>query len=370
MLQPALSSPRPSPFKTHPNSSRAHAEFVGRDYSLAKVLLEGPRLRGWEAEVSQELSRVFNRPPAGVFVPAEVLAKRDLVAGTPSAGGVTIQETVEPSLIPVLRNRSVVVAMGATVLEGLQGNVRFPRETVTVPPVWVAEGGGVAHGDQVFDSIVLKPKRIAGQTAFSIELLSQSIPGIEDIVRNDLIGTIAIALDEAALVGTGVTNNQPTGILNYTPNTAGGANYGERAPDVTFGAAATWPHVLDLESNVETANIPIDRATAGYVSSPATKRKWKAAPKLAGYPSFLWESGDLVNGYRALASNQLSATNQVIFSARWSDCLVGLWPSFDLVVDNFTLFDSGTVRVVVNLLADVQFRYCLSFAASTDAGNQ
>jgi hypothetical protein len=67
-------------------------------------------------------------------------------------------------------------------------------------------------------------------------------------------------------------------------------------------------------------------------------------------PSCLWESGDLVNGYKALASNQLSATNQVIFIARWSDCLAGLWPTFDVVVDNFTMFDSGTVRVVVNLL--------------------
>jgi hypothetical protein len=87
-------------------------------------------------------------------------------------------------------------------------------------------------------------------------------------------------------------------------------------------------------------------------------------------PSCLWESGDLVNGYKALASNQLSATNQVIFSARWSDCLVGLWPTFDVVVDNFTMFDSGTVRVVVNLLADVEFRYALSFCASNDSGAQ
>jgi hypothetical protein len=280
-----------------------------------------------------------------------------------------IQETVEPSLIPVLRNRSVVVAMGATVLENLRGNVRFPRQTATVAPAWLAENAPLIRADQTFDSIVLKPKRVCGATAFSTTLLAQSTPNIETIVRNDLIDVIAIAVDQAALVGTGPGNNQPLGILGYVANATGQTAYGSRNPNVTFGGAANWGQVLDLENNVEISNIQTD-GSAGYISSPTTKRKWKAAAKVATYPSFLWESGDIVNGYRALASNQLASTNQVIFSARWSDCLVGLWPTFDVVVDNFTMFDSGTVRVVVNLLADVQFRYALSFSASTDSGAQ
>jgi HK97 family phage major capsid protein len=280
-----------------------------------------------------------------------------------------IQETVQPSLIPVLRNRSVVVALGATVLEDLRGNVRFPRQLTTVPPAWLAENAPLVRGDQTFDAVVLKPHRVCGAIAFSTTLLTQSAPNIETIVRNDLVDTIAIAVDEAALVGTGPGNNQPLGILGYAANAAGGTAYGQRAPDVTFGGATNWAEVLDLENNVESANIRPD-GTAGYVSSPATKRKWKALQKATNYPVYLWESGDMVNGYRALASNQLSATNQVIFSLRWSDCLVGLWPAFDIVSDTFTMFDSGTIKVTVNLLADVQFRYALSFCASTDSGAQ
>jgi hypothetical protein len=82
------------------------------DFSLARVLCG---IGGYEGEISQELARVYKREPAGVFIPSEVLAvpTRDLSAGTPSAGGVTVQTTVDKSLIPVLRNRSVTVGMGA-----------------------------------------------------------------------------------------------------------------------------------------------------------------------------------------------------------------------------------------------------------------
>jgi HK97 family phage major capsid protein len=98
-----------------------------------------------------------------------------------------------------------------------------------------------------FDSVVLKPKRVAGMTAFSTTLLAQSTPGIEGIAHNDLIDTIAIAVDQAALVGTGSANNQPLGILGYAANAAGQTNYGQRAPNVAFGEAANWGEVLDLE---------------------------------------------------------------------------------------------------------------------------
>ena len=177
-------------------------------------------------------------------------------------------------------------------------------------------------------------------TRFSLTLLEQSSLEIENVVRNDLVNVLALALDEAVLVGTGPANSQPLGILGYPSNTAGQAKYSSRAPDVTFGGPASWDAVLDLEFNCESANVQTD-GTGGYVSSPGTKRKWKATPKVAGLPSFLWESiggEDQVNGYRALASNQLAVSNQVVFSPRWSDVVVALWPAFDIVVDKYTHF--------------------------------
>jgi len=336
-------------------------------YSLSKVLLQGRAVDGWEREISQELTRTLEHPPLGVWVPVSILAgRRDLTAGAPGAGGLTIQTTVERSLIPVLRKRAAVVALGATVLEDLVGNISFPRQITPATPTWVTENQGLPPTDSSFDRIVLSPKRIVAQTNFSSQLLKQSSLQIDEMVRTDLSKGIGTALDAAALVGTGV--NMPLGILNYPANAAGAAAYGSTAPEVTFAGAASWPAVLDFEGNVEALD-QVSDGTGGYVASTKTKRKWKALQKNVNYPSYLWEN-DSVNGYRALAINQLAATDRVIFSSRWSDCLIGMWPAIDIVSDPFSMAEYSIVKVVTNLLADVQFRYALSFCPSTDSGAQ
>lgn len=359
---------RPHQFKTAPGDGLLQAEMVRQNYSLARVLLAGPGLRdGWEFEVSRELERVYQRPPRGVYVPYEVLT-RDLSVGNPAAGGVTVETTIQRSLIPFLRARSVVVGLGATVLEDLVGNCKFVRQTGTTTMQWLPENADLTRGGAFFDSVTLTPKRACGQTYFSLMLLRQSSLQIEDVVRNDLVGAIATALDQAALAGTGPANNQPLGILSTPANAPGSGAYTMTAPSVTFGGPPTWPAVLDFEFNVESLNVQSD--SRGYVTSPNVKRAWKATPKIAGYPSFLWESGETVNGSPALASNQLSGSDQVIYSPKWSDLLIGLWPNFDIVSDPFTQMQSGQVVVTVNLLADVQLRYGISFAYSTDSGAQ
>jgi len=330
------------------------------------VLQQGPKLDGVELEISQELSRTLSQP-AGYWVPTTILAgKRQLSAGVPGAGGITIQQTVEPSLIPVLRRRSVVASLGATILENLQGDLRFPRQISASVPAWLAENAGLAPSDPSFDVVLLKPKRIGSETFYSQQLLRQSSLQVDELVRADLSKGIAVALDNAALLGTGI--NMPLGILNYPSNAAGAAAYGLTATEVTFAGAATWPAVLDFEGNVEALD-QVSDGTGGYVASTKTKRKWKALQKSINYPSYLWEN-DTVNGYRALASNQIGTSDRVVFSSRWSDCIIGMWPAIDIVSDPYSLIEFNLVKVITNLLADCQFRFALSFCPSTDSGAQ
>jgi hypothetical protein len=74
---------------------------------------------------------------------------------------------------------------------------------------------------------------------------------------------------------------------------------------------------LDLEYHCESASVQTD-GTGGHVSSPATKRTMESRAENVGFPSFLRESvggEERINGYKALASNQFAAINQVIFFA-------------------------------------------------------
>jgi hypothetical protein len=352
-----------------------------RPYSLTSVLrsmCETPhRLGALETEVDQEL-RALNplRGVVGHLVPIEALSqpwRRDLSITSPSTGSVTVQTTVGDQVIPFLRAKTVCGRLGATLIDGLAGpNIKLPRAILGTTAQWLPEIGGGTDADPNFDSFTATPKRIQGSTVISRQLVYQSSVDIEAFIANDLANAIAVAVDNAAINGTGVAP-QPLGILNYPANLPGSYTYASRSANVTFGGPSTWANVLLFEKNLELGNVTND-GTFGYTTDPLTRDKWQQAAKLAGYPSFLWENtGDpndefgRVNGRRAISSTQIAG--KVVFG-KWSECLILSWLGLDVHVDPFSLATTGEIRVQVSLLADIQFRYPLAFCCSSDSGAQ
>jgi HK97 family phage major capsid protein len=347
-----------------------------RPYSLTRVLRSfcktPPRLDGFEMEVHEELSSLNRaRSPVGKLVPIQALAlKRDL---TITGGLPIIQTTVQPEIIPFLRARSVCGRLGCTLLDGLTGgNLLLPRAIIGGTAQWLPEVGAGTDADQSLDSFTIVPKRIVGSTVMSRQLVLQSSVDIENFIVGDISNAIAIALDNAAINGTG-TAPQPKGILHYPVNAPGSYTYASRSADVTFGGPATWANVLAFEKILEQGLITTD-GSFGWAVDPTTRDKWQQEPKLAGYPSFLWENTDdddtfgRVNGRRAISSTQLPA-GKVIFG-KWSEMLICTWVGLEILVDPFSLASQAKIRVQASLLADIQFRYALAFCASADSGAQ
>jgi hypothetical protein len=338
-----------------------------------------PHLDGFEMEVSQELQALNRaRNVNGTLVPIEALAlspsRRDLtIAGYPLA----VQTSVEPEApINFLRAKSVCAKLGATLIDGLVsgqlGNLKLPRATGGGVAQWQPETGGGTDSDQNFDSFTLIPKRVTGSTVLSRQLILQSAPDIEDFVKNDLSTAIGIAIDNAALNGTG-TAPQPLGILKVPANASGSYAYASRSASVTFGGPASWASVLAFEKILE-QGLVVNDGSYGYATDPTVRDKWQQTAKLTGYPSFLWEntSDDAtfgrVNGRRAISSTQLPA-GQVVFG-KWSEMLICTWVGVELMTDPFSLATQAEVRVRASLLADIGFRYALAFCASADSGAQ
>jgi HK97 family phage major capsid protein len=65
------------------------------------------------------------------------------------------------------------------------------------------ETGPGTDTDQSFDSFTIIPKRISGSTVVSRQLVYQSSPDIEAFISNDIATAIAVAVDNAAINGTG-----------------------------------------------------------------------------------------------------------------------------------------------------------------------
>ena len=342
-----------------------------RRYSLVGAinrLAEGRGLEGLEKAASEAEAKRLGRDPAGFFVPMEILTRarerRANTVGVASEGGYTVGVDNDYSnMVELLRNQSHILGLGARVLTGLKNDVSIPRVLTGATAYWVSESGSITQSNATFGQIGMKPRRLGASVPYSKQFLAQSGLSVDSFVRDDILGAFGVELDRVAINGAGAT--EPLGILNMAS--------GDRATSVTFGAAATWAKVLEFETNVATANaLGLPGAEYAYLTTPGTRGKWKAAVKVASQAVFLWENGDMVNGYQARATNQFptsGTTNQVIFG-QFGQVVYGEWAGVDVTVDPYTSARTGQVNVTIQKFVDMVVRQGKAFAISTDSGAQ
>lgn len=326
---------------------------------------------GREREINQELQHRTGKRTQGFLVPESGWSSRAYVAGTASAGGNLIAtDLLAGSFIEALRDRLVVAELGATMLPGLVGDVAIPRRSGTATAYWFGadNSDAVTESTGTMDQVSMSPKTVGCYSKYSRLMQLQSTPEIEQLIRNDFVALIADAIDNAALNGSG-TSSQPTGILQTSGigSVAGGTN----------GAAPTLDHLLDLKKEVAVDNA--DVSTAGFVTNAkvetvlAKLKDSQNAYLLSPYGSEIGRNQ--IAGRRMMVTNNIpsnltkgSGTNlSAILYGNFSDLLIGMWDTLEVLVDPYTDFAKGTVGVRALQSIDIAVRHPESFAAMKDA---
>lgn len=312
-------------------------------------------IAAFELECSSAAVEKRGTPAQGLLVPYDVLCqplKRDLTVGTATAGGHTVAtDLLAGSFIDLLRKRMIINTLGATVLNGLVGNVAIPRQTGAATAYWVAESGAPTESQQAFDQVTLSPKTVGAFVDFSRKLFLQSSIDVENMVRNDLIQVLGLEIDRVALYGSG-SSNQPLGLKNTS-----GINTKDFAAMVP-----TFAEIVSLETEVAADNADIGKLA--YLVNARGRGALKTTEKASSTGQFIWEAGNTVNGYRAETSNQVegnASTTEDYFFGNWGDLVLGFWSGLDLMVDPYSNSTSGTVRVVALQDVDVAVRHPESF---------
>ena len=327
-----------------------------RQFSIVKAVraLANPHDRKAQEEAAFEFecSRATGRNTQGIIVPADVLNsyKRDLNSTDESA--LFADDFRGGDFVDVLRNSSSVMAAGATVLSGLTGDVKIPKKATAASASWVGESSAVSESEMTASAITMTPRTVGAFTDVTTQLLAQSSLDIENLIRDDLAQAIAIAMDKAALEGTG-TGGQPTGILNTT---------GVNQVANFAGANPTWAEVVGLETAVAEDNAL--SGALGYILPASMYGSLKTTEKASGTAQFVVEPGGTVNGYNAIVSNQATAGN--LFFGNFNDVLVGLFGGLELVVDPDSNAPSGLIRITARQMMDVAVRHAQSFAFGND----
>ena len=329
-----------------------------REFSLIKAIraLANPddrRLRedaAFEFEVSQAARDKYGRERGAFTIPDEVL-QRDLAGGSLTTGGALIStDSAGQGLIDLLRNELVTGQLGATVLDGLVGDVSIPKITGGCTAYWVRDSA-VTESDQTFGQINLTPKTVGAMTDIKRSLLKQSSPSAEMIVQNDLMTKLAHEIDDAAINGAGA-NGEPQGCVNVT---------GIGSSAVNADGSPTYNELADIWAEVAKDNINITRG--GWLTEASLMAYLMSSPIYdagGGVSGGMMAANGMVLGYPIVWSNVV--TSNGIYFANWSDLIIALWGGVDLTVDPYTGSSAGTLRVVALQDADIALRHAQSFA--------
>jgi len=305
----------------------------------------------FEFECSEAAGKIYGKTAQGVLLPPEVLAnwgQRDMNASDDS--NLIGQDFRAGDFIDVLRNNSAVMPL-ATMLNGLSGDVKIPKKTAASAAAFISsEGGAAGESEMTIGSVTMSPKTLGAFTDVTRQLMIQSSLDVENLIRNDLAAAMAIAIDDAALEGSGSSGN-PTGITNTT---------GINTVSLSSAAAPTFAEIVSMESSLS-----VDNALLGdlsYIVHPTNAGTLKTTEKASNTAQFVLTNGEM-NGYPVVISPQITANNYVF--GNFNDLLVGMFGGLDLVVDPFTNSTSGTVRVVALQSVDVAVRHAVSFCAAS-----
>lgn len=323
---------------------------------------------GRARELSQELERRSGRKAEGLMWDMRLgqTEARVLTTATPAGGpgGNLIAADYRPELfIDRLRAASVARRLGARVLGGLTGgNLVLPGLSKSVVAGWTAENAPFPVSDPEFNGVTLAPKHLGVITELSRNMLQQTSPDAEQLVRDDQAKVLGEGLDLAALAGTG-TNNQPRGVLN----TAGiGA-----VAIAANGGPLTFDAVADLIGAVEDAN-----ATGGNMAFVSNTKVRRAAGKLkdtAGNPLglvtvFQDVPTAFTNSVPATLTKGTGANLSALLYGNWSDLVIAFWSELDVLVNPYAEgpYSRGNVMVRTALTCDIGVRHPESFAAIRD----
>lgn len=326
--------------------------------SLTRVLqaaVEHRALSGPELEYAQETERRTGRRAQGVFVPMRLLEQR-AVNTTTSAGELVPTDHRADLYIQPLRNRLLARRLGVRVLSGLSGNLVIPKHGTGVTTGWVAENTALPEGDINPDSVSLSPKHAGGLTEISRQLLQQSSPDVEQLIRDDFAAVLAAAIDSALIKGGGA--NEPDGVLSTV---------GIQTANL---ATLNWANVLAMKAKAELANVD----ASSWLFNPSVAAKFAGTEKSTGTGIYLMGDDGKIAAIQSYSTNQVgnNATPDpdtgIAILGDWSQVLLGVWSELDLLINPYesTAYRRGGVMVRAMATVDIAVRHPQAFVVASD----
>lgn len=134
-----------------------------------------------------------------------------LALSTPGDGGFLVPEEYSQEIIPLLRNKAVVRSMGGRSLPLTNGNLNIPRMLGGASSFYQGENQDAKATQPSFGNMRLSGKKLVTMVPISNDLVRTTSSEADRMIRDDMVKSMALAEDFAALYGKG-TEFSPRGI--------------------------------------------------------------------------------------------------------------------------------------------------------------
>lgn len=187
-----------------PGGSRSDgSKFAGKSfaYALVRGKRGDPAYRDLIWEWSEHNAREMDAK----------YGTKALAEGVNTSGGVLVPPQYIQEL--VMLRRATAPLLGYIRSIPVHSNqVLIPTQTTASTVGWTAENAAKPSTDEVLGQITVNIFTLAGIAKISNQLLEDSTPAVDAIIREDLLRGLNIEMDRAVLNGSGT--GQSTGILN------------------------------------------------------------------------------------------------------------------------------------------------------------
>jgi hypothetical protein len=335
---------------TASTTEKREIERVNGHFSLSRAIMSaanGRSLEGAEAEWAQEAQREMRaqglQVVGQVAIPTKALYRASADNFTAGAYGATADGN---AFVPVnvggaieaLRAPSVIELLGTTTLQGMTGNLKFPR--VSVKATGAAEGevdANAASGLEM-DELTLSPQRVSAKTTYSKQLLLQGGGAVDLVIAQELQNAMNAFIDTKAF------------------DTLDGATINDQSTDGTTTLTAAI--AVAMESAVLAAGGNL--AAARYVMSPSAYRFAKNLAQVASVSALYDLASNTFNGYPAVATPYLidssSNVGQMLFGNFQQGCILAYFGGIDLLVDPYSAAGNAQIVLHVNRFFDFDVR--------------
>jgi HK97 family phage major capsid protein len=298
----------------------------------------------------------------------------------PNGGYVTKHEVSQQILEPLRASLVLEQAGMSVIMLPDAASISIPKMTGTPEAYWGTDGPnatGVTETDAQFGMLTLNPKPLISRYKIASRMINTLFPGAQAMIQNQLVASMRLKLELAALLGTGAlesgdTGASPRGLLNTTGVTSTALGSGNGAD----------PTLLDLQKmflRIYADNLESGDSSEAYIMHSVVAGVFQTATDLSGQPLLRpdWRdpAGKVIDGRRVLTTNQVGRNVTVGSSTDTSRIFAGQWKYLQMVLAEgieINLFNSdyalGSVLqtgVVAHTYADFGVHYPQAFEVLT-----